>query len=174
MNAAQSLQNRAHVHVSVARGFATDFVGFTAPIVGEFRQGDSRSGEVPVQAKADSPVTTVLVRKLGESWWVLGASTPNILLTAPAASQTISSPVTLRGTSTAFEATVNVQVGEDGNITPLGKGFVMGGANGEMGPFDATLAFTPPTATAGSVMLSTLSAEDGRVVEATVVRVKFA
>lgn len=54
--------------VSAARGFAADFVGFTDPVVGDFRQGDSRSGEVPVQAKASAPVTTVLVRKLGDSW----------------------------------------------------------------------------------------------------------
>lgn len=63
---------------------------------------------------------------------------------------------------------------EDGNSTPLGNGFVMGGANDEMGPFDATLAFTAPAAAAGSVMLYTLSAEDGRVIEEAVVRVKFA
>ena len=50
----------------------------------------------------------------------------------------------------------------------------MGGANGEFGPFDGTLSFSPPTATAGSLMLLTRSAEDGSVTEATVVRVKFA
>jgi len=160
--------------VAAARGFAVDFVGFTDPIVGEFRQGDSRSGEVGVQAKAGTVETTVLVRKLGDSWWVLGASTPNIQPTAPTTSQAISSPVALRGTSTAFEATVNVRVREDGKLAALGEGFVMGGGNGEMGPFDATLAFSAPTASAGSVMLYQLSAEDGRVVEATVVRVKFA
>ena len=160
--------------VSAARGFATDYVGFTDAVVGEFRQGDARSGEVPVQAKATGPITTVLVRQLGDSWWVLGASTPNIQLTSPAALATISSPVRLQGMSTAFEATVNTEVRSDGSSQPIGTGIVMGGANGEFGPFDGTLSFSPPTATAGSLVLLTRSAEDGRVTEATVVRTKFA
>ena len=50
--------------MSAARGFATDYVGFTDPIVGEFQQGDARSGEVPVQATVIGPITTVLVRQL--------------------------------------------------------------------------------------------------------------
>ncbi len=159
--------------VSAARGFATEYVGFADPVVGEFRQGDARSGEVPVQAKATGPITTVLVRELGDSWWVLGASTPNIQLTSPAAMATISSPVRLQGTSTAFEATVNTEVCADGSTQPIGAGIVMGGANGEFGPFDGTLSFSPPTATAGSLMLLTRSSEDGSITEATVVRVTF-
>jgi hypothetical protein len=159
---------------SAARGFATDYLGFTDPVVGEFRQGDARSGEVPLQAKATGPVTTVLVRQLGDSWWVLGASTPNIELTSPAASATISSPVRLQGTSTAFEATVNAEVRVDGSTQPVGTGIVMGGANGQMGPFDGTVTFSQPSASAGAVLLYTLSSEDGSITEATVVRVKFA
>ena len=62
--------------VSAARGFAADYAGFPDPVVGEFRQGDARSGEVPVQAKATGPITTVLVRELGDSWWVLGSVDP--------------------------------------------------------------------------------------------------
>jgi Immunoglobulin-like domain of bacterial spore germination len=160
--------------VSAARGFATDYVGFTNPVVGEFRQGDARSGEVPVQSKATGPVTTVLVRQLGDSWWVLGASTPNIQLTSPAALTAISSPVPLQGTSTAFEATVNTQVRQDSSTQTLGTGIVMGGANGQMGSFDGTLAFDPPSTSSGAVTLLTRSSEDGSVTEATVVRVNFA
>ncbi len=161
--------------VAAATGFATDFVGFVDPVVGTFQQGDSRSGEVSIRARAQGPVTTVFVRQLGDdgSWWVLGSATPNIQVTTPAALATISSPATLTGTSTAFEATVNVQVREDGNATPIGKGFVMGGANGVTGAFDGTVTFTQPSAQSGAVVFMTLSAEDGRVSEAGVVRVKF-
>jgi len=160
--------------VSAARGFATDYVGFTDPIVGEFKQGDARSGEVSVQATATGPVTTVLVRQLGDSWWVLGSSTPNIQLTSPSAAATISSPVHLQGKSTAFEATVNTQVRQDGVTQPLGTGIVMGGANGVTGPFDGTLEFAPPVpGSSGALVLLTLSPRDGHVSEATVVRVKF-
>lgn len=167
---------RYHDPVSAARGFAIDYVGFVDPVIGEFRAGDSRSGEVPVHRNASGPETTVLVRQLGNdaTWWVLGAQTANIQLTAPAALALISSPVTIRGTSTAFEATVNVVVREDGNDQPLVSTFLMGGANGKMGPLEGDVAFATPRATSGAVALFTKSAEDGRVAEATVVRVKFA
>ena len=138
-------------------------MGFTDPIVGAFRPGDARSGEVPVQSRAQGPVTTVLVRQLGDSWWVLGASTPNIQLTSPVALASISSPVRLQGTSTAFEATVNTQVRDDAGTQPIGTGIVMGGANGVMGPFDGTLSFSRPSTPSGAVMLLTRSPEDNSV-----------
>ncbi len=159
--------------VAAARGFATDFVGFTNPIVGEFRQGDSRSGEVPVQPDPSGPETTVLVRQLGDTWWVIGAATADIRLTSPKALASITSPVRLQGTSTAFEGTVNTQVREDGNAQPIGSGTVMGGGNGTMGPFDGTLAFSPPSAPSGALVLLILSAKDGTVSEAAVLRVRF-
>ena len=162
--------------VEVATAFATDYIGFVDPVVGAFQQGDSRSGEVEVKPASDGPVTTILVRQLGtgDSWWVLGAATAGIQLSEPAALATISSPVQLAGTSTAFEATVQSEVRQDGDDAALGEGFVMGGSMGEMGPFDAMLAFTQPTAAYGAVMLSTLSMENGQVWEATVIRVQFA
>jgi hypothetical protein len=161
--------------VDAARSFAVDFVGFTDPVVGTFRAGDSRSGEVDVRPRATGPVTTVLLRQLGNdgSWWVIGSATPNIRVQDPSALDTIASPARLRGTSTAFEATVNVEVREDGNRQPLGSGFVMGGSMGDLGPFDGTVTFTSPRAAAGAVVLLTRSAEDGRVWEASVVRVRF-
>ena len=161
--------------VAAARGFAVDFVGFRSPIVGAFRQGDSRSGEVDVRAKPAGPVTTVLVRQLGGGgrWFVLGSLTSNLQLSQPAASTKVSSPLRLRGTSTAFEANVSVEIRQDGARQPIGTGTVMGGSMGEMGPFDGTVAFRRPSAKAGAVLLLTYSAEDGRVWEASTVRVAF-
>lgn len=161
--------------VAAARSFAVDFVGFTDPILGEFRQGDSRSGEVEVRPRADGPVTTVLVRQLGDdgSWWVLGSATANIEVTEPAALAAIGDPVTLKGKANAFEGTVNVDIRADGRDEPLAKGFVTG-RMGEMGPFDSTLAFPSPHDGYGAVVFRTLSAQDGSVWEAAVVRVKFA
>jgi hypothetical protein len=159
-----------------ARGFAVELVGFTDPVVGELRQGDSRSGEIDVAPYAAGPVTTVFVRQLGsdDSWWVLGSATANIQVSAPEALAVVRSPVALAGTSTAFEATVSVQLREDGGATPLGEGIVMGGANGEMGPFTGSLEFRAPTQASGALIFFTLSAEDGRVLEASVLRVHFA
>ncbi len=120
-------------------------------------------------------MTTVLVRLLGTdgSWWVLGAGTPNIKITEPAALTSIATPVRLRGTSTAFEATVQVSIRQDDATKPLAETFVMGGANGTMGPFDAKVAFTAPTAHTGAVVMYTVSSADGHVSEASVIRVTF-
>lgn len=161
--------------VEAARTFAESYLGYVAPVMGPFQQGDSRSGEVTVQAKAAGPVTTVIVRQLApdDTWWVLGASTPTLQLESPTTLATISSPVTLAGQSTAFEATVNVEIRQDGTTTPLAADIVMGGSNGQMGPFSKAVTFGPPQASAGAIVVKVLSAEDGAISEASVIRVRF-
>jgi len=159
--------------VAAARAFAVDFVGFTDPVVGPFMQGDSRSGEVEVRPEADGPVTTVLVRRLGDdTWWVLGSVTADIALDTPAAGETVTSPVTLTGSARAVEGHVAVEVREDGNRRPIGTGFVTGGGD-VMRPFAGEVAFAAPSADRGALVLLSLSAEDGRVWAATTVRVAF-
>ncbi len=135
----------------------------------------ARSGEVVVQGTARGPRTTVLVRMLGTdgSWWVLGSATPNIQLSAPAVSATIASPVRLRGSSSAFEATVNVSIRADDRSQPLAEGYVMGGST-QLGPFDATMAFARSPSRFGAIVMYTMSSATGRVAEATVIRVRFA
>jgi len=162
--------------VAAANAFATEYIGFTDPFVGRFRQGDARSGEVDVQPFADGPVTTVLVRRLGpdDAWYVIGSATASITVTQPTPLTTITSPVALAGTSTAFEGTVQVQVRADGRAEPIATGFVTGGANGELGPFTSSLAFPPPGATSGSIVFFTVSTENGGILEAAVARVHFA
>ncbi len=162
--------------VAAARSFAVDYVGFVDPLVGAFQGGDSQSGEVPVQARDGGSVTTVFVRKFtsAQTWWVLGASNPNLRITTPTALATISSPVTVAGQSTAFEATVNVEIRQDDTLVPLGTDFVMGGSMGELGPFSKAVSFLGPSAASGAVVLETRSPKDGNVSEASVVRVAFA
>ena len=163
--------------VSVARTFALQYLHFVDPIVGQFQQGDAHSGEVPVRTtvenKSVGPTTTVIVRQIDNAWWVLGAATPNIKLTQPAALAKISSPVRLRGTSTAFEATVNVSIRQDDVAKPLVDGVLMGGSNGQMGPFDASFTFATPTSSYGAIVLYTISPANGHVAEATVIRVRL-
>lgn len=162
--------------VDAATRFATDFVGFTDPVVGAFLQGDARSGEVEVRPRADGPVTTVLVRQLGtdDSWWVLGAVTANVEVDDPAALATIGSPVHLSGRARAFEGNVNVEIRQDGVARPLATGFVTGRGDGVLGPFASDLEFTTASSPRGAVVFVTHSAEDGSVWEAGVVRVTFA
>lgn len=162
--------------VAAASSFAVDYLGFLDPVIGEFQGGDSRSGEVAVRPTSDGPVTTVFVRMVtsDDSWWVLGAATANLQLESPDALAAISSPVTLSGQSTAFEATVNVEIRQDDTTDPLAEDFVMGGSMGEMGPFSKAINFDTPRASAGAIILKTLSAEDGTIWEAGVLRVSFA
>jgi len=161
--------------VQAATGFAVQYLGFVDPVLGTFMQGDSRSGEVAVRATTAGPVTTVIVRRLApdDTWFVLGASSPHLQLTSPEWNAPVSSPVTVAGRSTAFEATVDVEIRQDGSLIPLATGIVMGGANGEMGPFSKAFPFGRPVASSGAIVLKTMSAQDGHIAEATVVRVRF-
>jgi len=67
---------------------------------------------------------------------------------------------------------VQTQVRQDDTSRPLGEGYVTGGSTA-MGPFSGSLAFTQPTAKYGAVALYTTSAENGAVMEASVIRVEF-
>lgn len=158
--------------VALAEEFAVDFIGFTDPLVGDFQQGDSRSGEVEIRPNARGPVTTALVRQLGDDdhWFVIGATTANIQVDVPETNAVVGSPVVLRGRAHAFEGTVSVEVREDGR--PLGKGFVTGRGD-ELGPFEGEIPIDEPSERYGAVLFFTESAEDGSVWEAAVVRVRF-
>lgn len=159
---------------AAAQSFATDYLGFAQPVLGEFMAGDSRSGEVEVRPRSDGPVTTVLVRQLGDdSWWVLGAQSADLQLDEPAAGATLTSPVRVSGSSRAFEGTVEVELRADGSTDPVGSGFVTGGAGPELGPFSGELEFDAGDAEWGALLLTTTSAEDGSLWQATVVRVRF-
>jgi Immunoglobulin-like domain of bacterial spore germination len=157
----------------VALSFARYFLGMPAPVV----ESTALSARViEVRARRDRPaITSVTVAESGGDWYVTGARTRNIDLVSPEPGDRISSPVTVRGTSTAFEAQVNWEVREEGAGPgrKLGEGFFMGGANGEFAPFDARLAYATPNGAAGAIVLFTRSAEDGSVQEATVVPVTF-
>jgi hypothetical protein len=157
---------------AAARGFAVQVAKFADPVIGEFQQGDSRSGEFEVRPTDSGPVTTVLVRQLSDDgWWVLAALTDNIVLDEPAAGDTVTSPITLTGTSDAFEGTVNVEVLDLGATSPIGEAFVTGGGNGQPGPFSGEISYQGAAGPRGVILLFTLSAEDGRVLEASAVPV---
>ncbi len=161
--------------MAAATSFAVDLVGFTDPVVGAFQQGDSRSGEIEIRPREDGPVTLVMVRQVAsdDSWWVIGAVTENIEVTEPVAQQAIDDPLRLTGRARAYEGTVNVRVFQDGSADPIGTGIVMGRGDGVLGPFDSEIRFDNAGGGWGTVVFSTSSAEDGRIWEATVVRVGF-
>jgi hypothetical protein len=158
-----------------ARSFVVDYLGFADPVVEAFQQGDARSGEVPVRPAEQGPVTTVLVRQVtdDDTWWVIGAVNEHLQVTTPEALAVVGPPLAIAGQSTAFEATFTAEVRDDGNLEPLVIEPVMGGSNGEMGPFSAELSFESPNEGGGALVLSTQSMEDGSTWEASVVRLSF-
>lgn len=163
--------------VFTARKFLTDYVGFTRLVMGEFHQGDSRSGEVLASDRSDGPVTTVFVRKIGtgNNWTVIGSATGNVQLTSPATRQRISSPVRIEGNSIAFEGTVLVEVRQDGQYNKDGElGFEpVQGPGTEFGPMSGEVHFGKPSTPSGAVLAYTDSAEDGHIVEVTTIKVLF-
>jgi len=161
--------------VEAATSFATEFLDMTDPLVGEFRAGDSRSGEVELQATALGPVTTVLVRQLTEddSWWVLGSAAENITLEEPETGAMVQSPLTLAGSALAFEGTVDVEVRVDGVVEPIATGFVTASGGPEPGPFEGSIEFDDPGEGSGALVLISRSSEDGAVLEASVIRLVF-
>lgn len=167
--------------VFTAERFLRDYVGFTRLTMGEFAQGDSRSGEVTATTRRQGPVTTVLVRRLGSGpegpWTVVGATTENIVLDRPTAMEEVSSPVHIEGRSTAFEGNVVIEVREDGQIEKqgeLGLTPLIGGSMGELGPLVGDVPFGATTKAGGAVVAYTSSAMDGAVEEVAAVRVLFA
>ena len=150
---------------AVARAYATDVLGFTELEVGEFRQGDARSGEVPVTDRPGGPETTVLVRQMeDQAWYVLGSTNADIEVQEPTAGADLTSPFTTRGTALAFEGQVDVVVLAQGGSEPLGEGFVTGSGSPPAGPFEGEITFDPPgEETPGVLVYRSLSAEDGHV-----------
>src|SRR5262245_4886547 len=160
--------------VAAARAFAVDFVGFTDPVVGPYRAGDNRSGEVVIRAKSTGPATTVMLRRLGTdgSWWVIGAATENVTVTSPEAGEVIGNPVTVTGSALAWEGNGKGEIRQDGTRAPLGTGVFTGGGD-VVRPFSGSVGYTTPSQPYGALVLVTHSAEDGRVWQATVLRVAF-
>jgi hypothetical protein len=142
--------------------------------------GETESGSAVVDVRARERtrmVTHVQLRQLGTDgpWTVIGSLADNIHVSMPEPMQVVGSTIALAGSSTAFEATVNVEVREvgDGTGEHLGETIVMGGGGGELEPFTGEVTIEASHQAAGAVIFKTLSAEDGAVMEATVVRVQL-
>lgn len=170
-----STSRRFDAPEALVTAFATDLLGFGAPIVGELQQGDSRSGEIEVRPFAQGEPTTVLVRQMeDDTWFVLGTVVESIRLDSPEAGATIASPLELAGAAHAFEGTVDVRLYADGTTEPIATTFVTGRGDGVLGDFEGELTFEAPAgAEHGVLVLSSAGGEDGSTIAATVIRVHF-
>jgi hypothetical protein len=169
--------------VATALSYARRELGIRAPAAGPFGWTGVRTGQVAVHPSRDPngrpftnpPLTVLTLQRLTKVWWVTGAQTRTIQITEPDPFDRVASPVLVTGRAIAFEGHVPVRITEDryGPDRLLGSGYVLGRGDGVLGPFSKRIAFKAPTGTTGSLIFSDVSAANGDVMAATVVRVRF-
>ncbi|MGQ0616772.1 MAG: Gmad2 immunoglobulin-like domain-containing protein [Acidimicrobiia bacterium] len=153
--------------------FAREYLGLTsAGMSGPVEeQGDDAVVRV-VPFATGGPVTEVRVVRRDGSWAVTGAESANIQVATPTPGAALTSPLAVSGSSTAFEATINLELRSPATGQRLGDGaFTMGGANGEFGPFSAELAVPGGVEQAVLVLSEPDASGQGAVSSATVVLV---
>jgi Immunoglobulin-like domain of bacterial spore germination len=174
--------------VATARDFLARELGMTDLAAGPFRSTGARTGEVGFRHKfgegrrplpQTGPYAVVVrLQRLPAGWWVLGADGRSIQVASPTRLQRISSPLTVTGKASAYEGTVSVKVTQDrpGRDLVLGRGFVTGSGDANLGPFRGQIAFRQPTGTAAGwvIFYEEGAATGGGIVQATAVRVRFA
>lgn len=151
--------------------FAREYLGMTsAGMSGPVdEQGDTAVVRV-VPFATGGPVTEVRVVRRDGSWAVTGAESANIQVGTPAPGAALTSPLTVSGTSTAFEATINLELRSPANGQRLGDiAFTMGGSNGELGPYSTELAVPSGVDQAVLVVSEPDASGQGAVSSATVV-----
>lgn len=175
--------------VTTARHFASRYLGMAEPVTFDLRSTGEGAGEVPVGPRFAEgrtplpdprPTFSVVVRQLGATgasgpWTVVGATSPDIVVSTPPPAARVASPARVAGQARAFEGTVNVEIREDGMLAgeSLGKGFVTGGGDA-LRPFTGDIAFVAPARPAGAVVFTEISVADGQgLLRAAVVRVRF-
>jgi Immunoglobulin-like domain of bacterial spore germination len=159
---------------AAATAFVKDYLGMKTPVL---REVDGDTWTVRPNARATLTTTLTLARVGADGpWTVTGATTPGIVVRAPVRLASVASPLSVTGSAWAFEGHVDVQVREDGMKSGafLGQTFVTGGGD-QLRPFSGRVTFRKPGAgvAAGAVVFVEPSAEDGSVMSATVVRVRF-
>lgn len=160
---------------AAARAYATDVLGFTELVLGVPTATGEGAAEVIIQDREDGPGTIVSLEQRDDgAWYVVGSATEDVVVTAPGPGTSLASPFETTGEALAFEGTVEVLVLAQGDPTPIGQGIVTGSGVPPAGPFSGNIEFQPPPEpTAGVLVYRVRSPEDGRVVQATSLRVRL-
>ena len=155
-----------------ARGFAVSLLHMSAPVIGAFSARSATTGVVSVRTASRGLLTNVHVEKFtgAKGWWVVSSTTADIALTSPVALTNVTSPMTLAGSSVAFEAVINISLYVDGRAMALVSASAMGGGT-QMAPFHATLHFANGSHRYGTLIVYTRSMKDGRTAIATARRI---
>ncbi len=122
------------------------------PELGEFQQGDARSGEITVFFPGESEGATpserglLALRQLGpdDGWFVIAASSIGASIVTPAASAEVAAgDLDVAGEARGFESTVVVSAFPAGDVgTLLDQEIASGGAFADVEPYSATLDLT--------------------------------
>lgn len=133
---------------AAAEDFVSEVLG-VPPVLGDFRQGDSRSGEIEVLSPGEGDSATevvrglLLMRQLGPSdgWFVLAAVNDNASVTTPGSTEEVAAaPLTVDGVGRGFEANVVVTAFRAGDrAAELDQEVTSGGAMETPEPFSVTL-----------------------------------
>jgi hypothetical protein len=129
-----------------AADFVVQVLG-VPPSLGEFVQGDSRSGEIEVMSPGEgggtpSPRAVLFLRQLGpaSSWFVIGAGSDGASITTPETLDEVPADlVTVEGVARGFEASMMVSAYIAGNPEVLTQQHTMAGTMEEAGPFSVQL-----------------------------------
>jgi hypothetical protein len=129
-----------------ASGFVREVLR-VEPVLGEFQQGDARSGEISVLSPGEggpqSPRGLLFLRQLGPAggWFVIGAGSELASITVPATGDTVPrGPLTVEGIGTGFEATLVVRAFAAGDpAREFDQQVVMAGNLGTPLPYSTTL-----------------------------------
>jgi hypothetical protein len=159
---------------AAAKSFAVDYLGMTLARVGKTIDEPVREVEVFPNASATARTLVEVVELPDDGWVVLGAVADEIKVDHPTAEDGLSSPLSVSGTSTAFEAQIALELRPIGSTTPVIRTSTMGGSNGEIGPFSTTI--TPPATDQPLVLLvyEADASDQGKMTKATVVRLEAA
>lgn len=129
-----------------AADFVSNVLG-VPPSLGEFQQGDARSGEIEVFSPGEdggTPVArgTLLLRQLGpdDGWFVIAAVNAHQEISSPEAlAEVTAGEVTVEGRARGFEGTVIVSAFASGSTTTLDEEVTQGGSFADPEPFSVTL-----------------------------------
>ena len=123
------------------------------PLLGEFQQGDARSGEIAVlfageDGSLDPPLERglLLLRQIGptDGWFVIGAVSDGASIADPPTPATVSAgPVTVAGEGRGFEGTLVVSAFSPGDSNAmLDQQIAAGGAMADLEPYSVELDLT--------------------------------
>ena len=151
------------------------------PALGDFQQGDSRSGEIPMylvgedrRVRRDKVLATIALRQLdGERWFVIAAFSDDVEIEAPQALDEIAAPVRIAGRGRGFESNLAVSVHAAFEREPLAEEGTPAGDRAPQ-PFAATLAFERPRTATGAIIVRDGGGLDGVASAFAAVPVRFA